>query len=136
MRSWLTSSQTERARDAAKNEDDNQLTVLATALKDYPEPITEEVWDTVFSVRVSERLAQAKKGDRQRYTSQNSRDVMANTIKVASIGITLARVDQRFAPSGPTRKNIKKYADEVRPRLQEETNASTGKPWLKSIARR
>ena len=127
--------QTERAMEAVKSEHDNQLAALDAALKDYPGPITEEVWDKEFSARVSERLAQAKKGDQQRYTSQNSRDVMANTIKVASMGITLARVDSRLKPSSSTGNNIKKYANEVRRLLQKEINPDTGKPWLRSIAR-
>lgn len=112
-----------------------QLTVLNDALKDYPEPMTEKVgvWDNTFKVGVMALLKNAKATNgAARYSSASSRDVMVNLFKVATMGLTLAKQDSAFAPTAKTAANLKKYAADVRPKLQAAIDPSTNEPRLRA----
>jgi len=122
------------SRKSITKAEGSQMTVLKNALKDYPEPITEEAWDKVFKANVTARLSEAKVGGIPRYKNPASRDVMVNLIKVATMGITLAKHERRFEPSDKASRNLKKYADEVRSKLQNAIDPATEKPRLRSIA--
>jgi hypothetical protein len=111
-----------------------QLNALKTALSDYTEIVTQDVWDKLFRANVSERLSTAKIDGSQRYANRGSRDVMVNLIKVATMGLTLAKHDKAFEPSPRAQTNLKKYAEEVRPKLQEAIDPATGEPRLRSLA--
>ena len=121
-------------KDAADRTATGQMSALIAALADYAEPVTEEVWEKVYRANVAERLGDSKKEDGSlRFASNASRDVMINTLKVATMGITLAKQDSSFSPSWRARTNLKKYADEVRPLLQAAIDPATGKARLRSI---
>jgi len=53
---------------------------------------------------------------------------MVNLLKVATMGLTLAKQDRKFDPSYRASANLKKYATEVRPMLQAAIDPATGKP--------
>jgi hypothetical protein len=110
-----------------------QLAILQNALKDFPEPVTEEAWDTLFKANVRDLLAGAEVNGSKRYANPSSRDVMVNNFKAATMGLTLAKQDRTFAPTQDTSKNLKKYATAVRPKLQAAIDPATGKPRLRSI---
>ncbi|MDZ4371580.1 MAG: hypothetical protein U1C74_09200 [Phenylobacterium sp.] len=124
----------ETAKKAAQKVETNQLAALKVALKDYAEPMTEEAWEKVYCANVQMRLSEAKVDGSPRYKNNASRDVMVNLIKVATMGLTLAKQDKDFAPSHQVAGNLKKYANEVRPKLQQAIDPATGKPRLRSIA--
>lgn len=124
----------ETAKKAAQKVETNQLAALKAALKDYAQPITEEVWEKVYRANVAARLSEAKMDGSPRYKNAASRDVMVNMIKVTTMGLTLAKQDKDFAPSHQVAGNLKKYANEVRPKLQKTIDPETGKPRLRSIA--
>ncbi len=127
-------SETASLRAEATESDSNQLAALATVLKDYAEPVTEEFWDKVLKPSVSEHLSGVRINGSLRYASTGSRDVMVNLFKVATMGLTLMRHEHAFAPSEKASKNLKKYANEVRPLLQKAIDPETTKPRLRSIA--
>jgi hypothetical protein len=125
----------EAGRKVADKAQSGQLEALNKALKDYAEPLTEEVWEKVYRANVAARLDEAtSEGTRRRYANKASRDVMVNLIKVAAMGLTLAKHDRKFQPSYQAQSNLKKYATEVRPKLQAEIDPATEKPRLRSIA--
>jgi hypothetical protein len=126
-----TQSKIDAANTVASEAEGNQLRALAAALEEFPGPMTEEVWDRVYRAKVAERLEKATVNGVPRYASKASRDVTVNTIKVATIGLTLAKIDPSFAAASGA-KSLKKYADEVRPRLQRLEDPETGKPRLSS----
>ena len=112
-----------------------QLGILSKALRDYPEPMTEAVWDRVFKANVTALFVAAKdpNGD-DRYANKASQEVMTNLFKVATMGLTLAKVDPAYKSNSANSKNLKKYAETVRPMLQAAIDPATGKPRLRSIA--
>ena len=83
-----TKKKIDAAKDAAQKADVGQLRALLAALKDYPGAMTEDVWDNVYKANVSERL-------KPRFDNPASRDVIVNRLKVATIGITLAKEDRQ-----------------------------------------
>ena len=126
-------SNVEAAKDEVGKIEGGQLQVLATALKDIPEPITEEVWDKLMKANVSELLANATVNGKTRYANEASRDVMVTHFKAATMGLTLAKQEPAYQPTSANSKNLKKYADYVRPMLQAAIDPATGKPRHKSI---
>ncbi len=127
-------SETAALRAEATESGSNQLAALSTVLKDYAEPVTEEFWDKVLRPSVSDHLSGVRVNGSLRYSSTGSRDVMVNVFKVATMGLTMMRHDPAFAPSHRASKNLKKYAEEVRPLLQKAVDPDTNKPRLRSIA--
>jgi hypothetical protein len=111
-----------------------QLGILANALKNYPEPMTEEVWNRMFKSNVSDLLSKATINGNKRYANPSSRDVMVNLFKVATMGLTLAKMKPEYQATTAHSKNLKKYAAYVRPMLQADLDDATGNPRLKSIA--
>lgn len=126
-------SKVDAATDKVGKIEGGQLGVLATALKDIPEPVTEEIWDEFMKANVSDLLANATANGKTRYANSNSRDVMVGHFKAATIGLTLAKQDPAYQPTSANSKNLKKYADYVRPMLQAAIDPATGKPRHKSI---
>jgi hypothetical protein len=127
-----------KAKGAADKAADSQLGILRNALEKFPEPITEAMWESAFSESVASRLTNWTVNGvaKDRYKNKNTRDVMVNTIKVAAMGLTLSKHQPEFAPSEKASGNLKKYADEVRPKLQEEKDPATGEPRLRSYAKK
>jgi hypothetical protein len=121
----------DNAKATAAEAEGSQLQMLMAALKDYPRPMSEEVWEKVYRPRVAARLDEAKVKGSPRYKTAASRDVTVNMLKAATIGLTLAKSDPTFSPA-PTAKNLRKYADEVRPKLQASIDPDTGKPRIRS----
>ena len=124
----------EAGQKAAHKAESGQLAALKHALKDYAEPLTEDVWEKVYRANVAARLDEAKVDGSRRYANRASRDVMVNLLKVATMGLTLAKQDRKFDPSQRAYANLKKYATEIRPMLQKAIDPATGKPRLRSIA--
>ena len=127
-------SEIDRNRQEAAKLELGQLAVLHGALKDYPEPVTEEVWESIFKSKVTALLDEAASKGSSRYANTASRDVMVNLFKIATMGLTLAKQEPDFAPTPATATNLKKYATVVRPLLQRAIDPATGKPRLRSIA--
>jgi hypothetical protein len=125
----------EAGKKAADKAVSGQLAALSDALKTYAEPMTEDVWEKVFRANVADRLDKAEVDGSKRYQNRASRDVMVNLLKVATMGLTLAKQDRAFAPSYQAQSNLKKYAAEVRPMLQKAIDPATAKPRLRSIAK-
>ena len=98
-------------RDSTEQAQGGQLDAVRSALKDYDEPITEQMWDKVYKAEVA-YLFQKK------YQNEGSRAVMLTNMKRATMGLTLGKHDPLFAPSSDAENNLKKYADEVAKKLQ------------------
>ena len=116
----------EAGRKVAADEAKNQLDVLRLALNDYAEPLTEDVYESYYRAKVSERL-------RSRYKSAESLQVMVNNFKVAMMGLTLAKWDKDFLASASTTNNLQKYVKEVRSKLHAAIDPDTKKPRLRAI---
>ena len=123
----------EAGRKASDDALAGQLAALQEALKDHAEPVTELTWEKLFRPTVAKRLDEATVGDAKRYKNAPSRDVMVNLIKVATMGLTLARHEKAFEPSAEASRNLKKYALEVRPKLQAALDPETHQPRLRTI---
>jgi hypothetical protein len=123
----------EAGNKAANKAESGQLDALKKALKDYAEPLTEEVWEKVYRANVAARLDKPNVDGSRRYKNAASRDVMVNLLKVATMGLTLAKHDRAFEPNN-AQTNLKKYTTDVRPELQKAIDPATGKPRLRSIA--
>lgn len=124
----------EAAKDEVGKIESGQLGVLATALKDIPEPITEQAWDTEFRDKVADLLDNAPANGKPRYANKASRNVMVNLFKVATMGLTLAKRDPAYEPGATSATNLKKYATLIRPMLQSDPDPATGEPRLSSGA--
>lgn len=127
-------SRVEAALDKAGKIEGGQLGVLATALKDIPEPVTEEAWDNLFRDKVAELLEHAPANGKPRYANKASRNVMVNLFKVATMGLTLAKQNPAYEPAATSATNLKKYATLVRPMLQADPDPATGEPRLSAGA--
>lgn len=111
------------ARDGVEQADKGQLHLLMDALDEYPGVVTEAVWKT-FKATVAERLKDSP-----------SKDTLTNRLKRATMGLTLAKENQSFAPTALD-TNLKKYAESVGKKLQAAIDPETGRPRLKCIAKR
>jgi hypothetical protein len=127
-------SKVEAAKDEVGKIEGGQLGVLATALKDIPEPVTEEAWDTLFRDKVADLLENAPVNGKPRYANKASRNVMVNLFKVATMGLTLAKQSPAYDPAATSATNLKKYATLIRPMLQADPDPATGEPRLSSGA--
>lgn len=125
-------SKVEAAMDEAGKIEGGQLGVLATALKDIPEPVTEEAWDTVFKDKVAELLATAPANGKPRYATKGSRNSMVRLFKIATMGLTLAKQNPDYDPAVTSATSLKKYTTIIRPKLQADADPATGKPRLHS----
>lgn len=110
------------ARDGVEQADKGQLHLLMDALDEYPGVVTEAVWKT-FKATVAERLKDSP-----------SKDTLTNRLKRATMGLTLAKENQSFAPTALD-TNLKKYAESVGKKLQAAIDPETGQPRLKCIAK-
>ncbi len=106
------------AKQGFKKVADNQLAVLNEGLKDVSETVTEAAWNTYYKAQVAQQILEAKTshGD-LRFSTKNSREQTLHMLKVATIGLTAARHDKKFMPSPEAARNLKKYMDEVKPKL-------------------
>jgi hypothetical protein len=121
------------AKNAYEKTEGGLLSILTAALKDYQGPMTEEVWDKMFKANVTAIFTAAKgPHGEMRYANPASRDVMTNLFKVATMGLTLAKIDPSYQATSLNSKNLKKYVESVRPKLQAAIDPATGKPRLKS----
>ena len=127
-------SKVEAAKDEVGKIEGGQLGVLATALKDIPEPVTEDAWERLFRDKIADLLDNAPANGKPRYANKASRNVMVNLFKVATMGLTLAKQNPAYEPAATSATNLKKYATLVRPMLQADPDPATGEPRLSAGA--
>ena len=129
-------SKVEAAKDEMGKIEGGQLGILATALKDIPQPVTEEAWDTLFKDKVAELLANAPANGKPRYATKGSRNSMVRLFKIATMGLTLAKQNPDYDPAVTSATSLKKYTTIIRPKLQADPDPATGKPRLHSAEKR